>query len=351
MPDIDLALAAAGLFIGVVVGLTGMGGGALMTPVLVLFFGVQPLTAVSSDLVVSLIMKPVGGAVHLRRGTVNRPLVGWLVLGSVPSAFLGVLVLKALGDGERVQDVVKFSLGVALVLAAATIVAKAYMQMRAFARVRQVRLAGGTTPVPPRMVVRPLPTILIGVLGGFVVGMTSVGSGSLIIVLLLLLYPTIKSSEVVGTDLVQAVPLVGAAALGHLFFGDVQMDLTISLLVGGLPGVYLGARVSSRAPQALIRRALVLVLVASGLKLVGVDNTVLGVMLVAGSVLGPLLWTLARRRHGLPPKWRLGLRSPDGRRRLFVEALAVSPPDVTAATAAEPEPLMDDVEAARRSGG
>ena len=330
MPDIDLALALAGLFIGAVVGLTGMGGGALMTPVLVLFFGIPPLAAVSSDLVVSLIMKPVGGAVHLRRGTVNKPLVGWLVLGSVPSAFVGVLLLKALGEGERVQAVIKLALGVALLIASATIVVKAYLQMRSYARARRIALAGGAGPRSAPMVVRPVPTVLIGVLGGLVVGMTSVGSGSLIIVLLLLLYPTIKSSDVVGTDLVQAVPLVGAAALGHLLFGEVRLDLTASLLVGALPGVYLGARVSSRAPQGLIRRALVLVLVASALKLLGLGDVQLGVVLVLGLALAPVLWAVLRRREGLPRKWRLALRRPDGRRRLFWEALAVGEPDAEA---------------------
>ena len=210
MPEIDFALSDAGLLIGLVVGLTGVGGGALMTPVLVLFFGVPPLAAVSSDLVVSLLMKPVGAAVHLRRGTVNRPLVAWLVLGSVPSAFLGVLVLKALGDGDLVQEVVKLALGIALLVASTTIIVKSYLQMRGFARARRIRLAGGTVLPPKPLVVRPIPTLLIGVVGGFVVGMTSVGSGSLIIALLL--YPTIRSSEVIGTDLVQAVPLVGTAA-------------------------------------------------------------------------------------------------------------------------------------------
>lgn len=326
MLDLDPLLALAGLIVGFTVGLTGMGGGAIMTPVLVLVFGVQPLAAVSSDLVVSLIMKPVGSAVHMRRGTVNKPLVKWLIVGSVPSAFAGVLVLKALGDGERVQSVVKVALGVALLLASTTIVVKAYLQMRAWARARAIRLAGGTVPRLAPLVVKPLPTVLIGVLGGFVVGMTSVGSGSLIIVLLLLLYPTIKASEVVGTDLVQAVPLVGAAALGHLLFGDVELGLTTSLVIGALPGVYLGARCSSRAPQGIIRRALVFVLVASGLKLVGLSTEVTGGLLLALVVLGPLLWADARRRNGVPRNWRLALRDPSGRRRLFWEALAVTPP-------------------------
>ena len=326
MLDVDPVLALAGLVVGFTVGLTGMGGGAIMTPVLVLFFGVPPLAAVSSDLVVSLIMKPVGSAVHMRRGTVNRPLVTWLVVGSVPSAFAGVLVLKALGDGVGVQEVVKTALGVALLVASVTITVKSYLQMRAYARTRRLQATGQSIAEPPPLTVKRLPTVLIGVLGGFVVGMTSVGSGSQIIVLLLLLYPTIKASEVVGTDLVQAVPLVGAAALGHLLFGDVQLALTTSLLVGALPGVYVGARCSSRAPQAVIRWALVFVLLASGLKLIGLSDVAAGVTLLLVATLGPALWAGARRAQGLPRRWRLALRDPSGRRRLFWEALAVSPP-------------------------
>ena len=137
VPTIDPLIAVAGLIVGFTVGLTGMGGGALMTPVLVLVFGVQPLTAVSSDLVVSLVMKPVGSAVHLRRGTVNKPLVKWLVVGSVPAAFAGVLVLKAIGNGKSVEDLVRFALGIALMLASATIVIKSSAPSRLRARARR----------------------------------------------------------------------------------------------------------------------------------------------------------------------------------------------------------------------
>lgn len=324
MPEIDPLITLAGVIVGFTVGLTGMGGGALMTPILVLLFGVAPLAAVSSDLVVSLIMKPVGSAVHLHRGTVNKPLVGWLCAGSIPAAFAGVLVLKWLGTGEAVQRAVTFSLGVALLLASGTIIVKSFLQMRAFARAAQQEAELGSIPPPPPLVVRPLPTLLIGILGGFVVGMTSVGSGSLIIVLLLLLYPTIKSSEVVGTDLVQAVPLVGAAALGHLLFGDVRMDLTASLLVGALPAVYVGARVSSRAPQGIVRVALVFVLLASSLKLLGMSNAATGLSLLAFAIVAPMAWSLARRHSGLPRRWRKEqLRAPRGKRRLFAESLAV----------------------------
>src|SRR5215211_133321 len=127
---IDLDVAAAGLLVGFTVGLTGMGGGALMTPLLVLLFKVQPLTAISSDLVAAVIMKPVGGGVHLRRGTVNFALVRWLTVGSVPAAFAGVLVLRHLGDGAVVQARIKQALGVALLLAASSIAAKALLQIR-----------------------------------------------------------------------------------------------------------------------------------------------------------------------------------------------------------------------------
>ncbi len=292
--DIDPFLALAGLIVGFVVGLTGMGGGALMTPVLVIFFGVQPLAAVSSDLVASLVMKPIGGAVHARRGTVNLKLVGWLALGSVPAAFCGVLLLKALGGNSAdLQHTVKTALGAALLVAAAGIVLKALMNVRA-------RANGGTadgTPAPLR--IRPAATVLVGVVGGLVVGMTSVGSGSLIIVALLFLYPTLSAGQIVGTDLVQAVPLVASAALGHLLFGDFRLDLTTSLLIGAIPGVYVGARCSARASQSLIRRALVVVLIASALKLLGAGNEVLLAALVATLVLGPAVWAWIRHTQGL----------------------------------------------------
>ncbi len=243
------AVAIAGLFVGFVVGMTGMGGGALMTPMMILLFGIQPLAAVSSDLVASMIMKPVGGAVHLRRGTVNRGLVKWLVIGSVPSAFLGVLVLKWIGTGEETEGVVRTGLGVALLFAALSMVAKALLDLRKAQLRRLAAEAGEVVDVPVETIkVRPIPTLFVGIIGGLVVGMTSVGSGSLMIVALLLLYPSIRAGQLVGTDLVQAVPLVASASLGHLLFGDFQLDLTASLLIGALPGVYVGARVSSVAP-------------------------------------------------------------------------------------------------------
>lgn len=267
VPHIDLGLAVAGLLVGFTVGLTGMGGGALMTPVLVLLFKVPPLAAVSSDLVAAVVMKPVGGAVHARRGTVHRGLVRWLVTGSVPGAFLGVFILESLGDGDALQEHLKVVLGVALLLAVGAMTAKSLLRRNTAADVD--------------VAVKPLPTLLIGLAGGLVVGMTSVGSGSLMMVLLLLLYPTLTTSSLVGTDLVQAIPLVAAAALGHLLFGDVRLGLTTSLLIGSVPGVWVGARVSSRASDRAIRPVLVAVLSASALKLLGVPT---GVVLASGVV-------------------------------------------------------------------
>ena len=298
---IDVSVAVAGLLVGFTVGLTGMGGGALMTPLLVLVFKVQPLAAVSSDLVAAVIMKPVGGGVHLRRGTVNFALVRWLVVGSVPAAFAGVLVLRGLGDGVVVQARLKQALGAALLLAAGSIAAKGLLQALA---ARRPTRPGGGRPVGARPFrVRPLPTVLIGVVGGLVVGMTSVGSGSLMIVLLLVLYPMLRSSELVGTDLVQAIPLVAAAAVGHLLFGDVQFGLTVSLLVGSLPGVYLGARLSSRASDGVIRPALAVVLVASGLKLLGVGNLQLALLVAALVVVAVPLWGALDASLQPEPAW------------------------------------------------
>ncbi|CUU58326.1 hypothetical protein Ga0074812_11898 [Parafrankia irregularis] len=289
--EIDPLVTLAGVLVGFVVGLTGMGGGALMTPILVLLFGVQPLAAVSSDLVASAVMKPVGATVHLRRGTVHRGLVTWLVLGSVPAGFCGVLILRAMGDGEAVQDRMKIFMGAVLIIAALAMLAKAELDRR--------RGPAPTDDAAAEVTVRRLPTLAVGVVGGLVVGMTSVGSGSLIIVLLLALYPSIRASQLVGTDLAQAVPLVAAASLGHLLFGDFQLGLTGSLLIGSLPGVYLGARISAgSATSALIRPAIVVVVSLSGLKLVGVPTGVLGVVLAL--MLVAAAGVVARSRRAQP---------------------------------------------------
>jgi uncharacterized membrane protein YfcA len=285
-----------------------MGGGALMTPVLVLFFSVPPLAAVSSDLVASAVMKPVGSFVHLRRGTVHLGLVKWLCIGSVPGAFSGVLIARALGHGQRVQDIIRLSLGVALLLAAVGLIVRAYIRLLEHARRRDGR-APPLPEGPPTIHLRPGPTIALGVLGGLVVGFTSVGSGSLIIIALMVLYPTLTANELVGTDLVQAVPLVASAAIGQLLFGDFHLDLTTSILVGCIPGVWIGAHLSARAPGGLVRRALAFVLLASALKLLNISNGDTALILGLVLVFAPLLWMLVRRRHGFPALASWGRRS------------------------------------------
>jgi uncharacterized membrane protein YfcA len=229
----------------------------------------------------------------------------------VPSAFLGVFLLRLIGSDELVQDAIRIALAVALVLAATGIVVKVYGRRRWNAD------ADGDAP-PPRP--RPLPTALLGAVGGLVVGLTSVGSGSLIIIVLLVLYPTLRANSLVGTDLVQAIPLVGAAALGHAILGDLRMDIAGTVLLGSIPGVLLGARLSTRAPAALIRSALVVVLVASALKLVGLPN---GVVVTAAAALvlfgcGEAVW---RRR----PRRTATVEEPAGPKRPEADLVSAAP--------------------------
>lgn len=272
---IDGFVALAGLVVGFAIGLTGMGGGSLMTPVLVLLFGVQPLAAVSSDLVASLIMKPVGAAVHVSRRTVRWPLVGWLSLGSVPAAFLGVLGLRLLFRGSSIQAAVQLALGAVLLLAVTAVAVKWLLDRR--------------NPAPAGVDdtahVRRAATVAIGAAVGFAVGVTSTGSGTLVIVALLFLYPRLRGSRMVGTDLTQAIPMVGSAALAHLVFGDFKLGLTLSIITGSIPGVLFGSLLSSRAATGFIRAALCVVLLMSGLKLVGVPTYVLGMALLAALLL------------------------------------------------------------------
>jgi uncharacterized protein len=286
----DWTMALAGLGVGIVVGLTGMGGGALMTPVLVLVFGIPPVAAASSDLAASAVMEPFGGWVHARRGTVNWKLVRWLCAGSVPSAFLGVLLLRLLGDDATVQHTIKVALGVALLLAAAGLLLKAWVTRR----------QPGDAPAEP-ITVRPAPTLLLGAAGGLIVGLTSVGSGSLIIVALLALYPRLRANDLVGTDLVQAIPLVASAAIGHVFFGDLQLDLAAAVLIGSIPGVLIGARISSCAPGGI---ALVIVLLASALKLLDVPTLTVGITiaLATAAAITHALWRRTRKPAPAPTR-------------------------------------------------
>jgi hypothetical protein len=144
-------------------------------------------------------------------------------------------------------------------------------------------------------VLRPAPTILLGAVAGFIVGITSVGSGSIVIVVLLLIYPRLKASSLVGTDLTQAIPLVGAAALGHVLFGSFSFGITASLLLGAIPGAFIGAQISSRAPGGIIRRALAVLLLASGLRLLGLETNLVLLAAIVALVGGSLLWIAIRR--------------------------------------------------------
>jgi uncharacterized protein len=285
MPAIDWIVSLAGFAVGSVVGLTGMGGGALMTPILVLLFGIPPEVAVGSDLTASLFMKPLGAFVHARRGTVHRSLVTHLCIGSVPASFAGAALINHLGRSADLNATIRTILGVTLLVAATAMLAKWTLSSRRSG-------PPGASEVP--IAVKPLPTIALGVVGGFIVGMTSVGSGSLLIVMLMLLYPRLSGSRLVGTDLAQAIPLVGAASLGHVVFGHVHLDLTASLLLGSIPGVYFGARFSSRAPDHAIRPMLVTVLLASALKLLGASNQLMGIV-VAAVAAGWSMHALLRR--------------------------------------------------------
>jgi uncharacterized protein len=253
--------------VGLLVGLTGAGGGALMTPMLILLFNVKPAAAISSDLVAAVVMRPVGSLVHLHKGTVNLRLVGWMCAGSVPMAFLGAYLLHVLGGSSTSQQNVETALGAALLAGTAAMVLRYWLDQRS----GQQR-TGSVAEVR----IRPLLTVGIGMVGGLIVGMTSVGSGSLMIVLLLFAYPMLAAGRLVGTDLTQAVPLTAAAALGALAFGHVQFGLTAAVIIGSVPAVLIGSLLSSRAPDKYIRPAITFVIFASGLKYAGMGTTALG---------------------------------------------------------------------------
>ena len=297
----DWGLALAALGIGIVVGLTGMGGGALMTPVLVLFFGVPPLTAVSSDLIASAAMKPVGSAVHMRHGTVHWKLVMWLVVASVPTAFCGALIIAVVGPLAGVTAFVKTTLGVVLLIAAVGLVIRAYISMADHARQMQGLPPRRPVAADGKIPVRIVPTLIVGALGGLMVGLTSVGSGSLIIICLMALYPMLSANRLVGTDLVQAVPLVIAAAAGHLLFGEVDWSIVWPLVIGSIPGAFIGAQFSSRVPGGIVRRALALVLLVAGFKMLGASNEATLIALVVALVAGTIGWMYLRTRQGLRP--------------------------------------------------
>jgi uncharacterized membrane protein YfcA len=284
--DVSPYVVLGSAVVGLLVGLTGAGGGALMTPMLILLFNVKPSAAISSDLVAAVVMRPVGAAVHMRRGTVNYRLVGWMCAGSVPMAFLGAYLLHLVGGGDAEQRNVETALGAALLAGTAAMLLRSWLDHRSGQA--RTQLIGSVT-------VRPALTVTIGAAGGLIVGMTSVGSGSLMIVLLLFTYPALAAGQLVGTDLTQAVPLTAAAALGALAFGHVQFGLTTAVVIGSVPAVLIGSFLSSRAPDRYIRPVITFVIFASGLKYAGLGTTQLGWTLCA-VLLGCGAWWLARHK-------------------------------------------------------
>lgn len=275
----------AGFIVGILIGLTGTGGGALMTPILVLLFGVAPSAAVSSDIVASAIMKPFGGAIHFRRRTVHSGLVLWLSLGSVPAAFAGVFIDHALGTGQAMQQRLEYAMGAALLLASVGILVRLLIDStRGRQEPADEAAADQTFPVKRAL------TLGIGIFGGLLVGITSVGSGSLMIVLLMLAYPRLSMRRLVGTDIVQSMPLVASAAVAHALFGNLHFGLTAAIAIGGIPGVIIGSVVSVRATNLLLRPVLAVVLLATALKLLGMGNTTLAITMAVVLAVGLPLW-------------------------------------------------------------
>ncbi len=276
--DIDFALSLGGFIAGIIVGLTGMGGAALVTPMLVLLFGINPATAVSSDVVAAAFMKPVGAMVHIRAKTVHWGLVAWLSAGSIPGVILGTMVFARVLTTDEASATIRTWIGWVLVLAVIAMIAKVWVGRRAKGLRGEAQLLGPTMPV------RPVPTVFLGLGVGILVGMTSVGSGSLIVTTLLLLYPLLRPSVLVGTDLTQAVPMLIAGAIAHAGFGEISIAVVVSLLIGQIPGVWIGARMSSRYDGQALRWLLMVVLFATALKLLGVSSLIAGMIAIVGVI-------------------------------------------------------------------
>jgi uncharacterized membrane protein YfcA len=253
----DPAIIVFGLGIGVLVGMTGMGGGSLMTPLLILIFGIQPTTAIGTDIFYSAVTKTVGGWRHFRMKTVNMELVRWLALGSVPAAVLGVAIVselqKHIGE-ERLDSLVYAVLGGTLLMVGVITLTRALI-------LRNLVDERDRFDVERR---HKIAAVAIGATTGFVIGVTSAGSGTVIAILLIAVY-RLSPKKVVGTDVFHAAVLLWAAGIAHWVGGNVDFSLAANILIGSIPGVVIGAALSDRAPQGFIRTALGLVLIGSGL--------------------------------------------------------------------------------------
>jgi uncharacterized membrane protein YfcA len=250
---IDLPTTLSGFGVGVMVGLTGIGGGALMTPLLVLVLGVAPQTAVGTDLLFASITKVFGVLIHRRHGTVDWVVVKRLAAGSLPLALLTVLLLATLGTGQIRSGVILHGLGVALAL---TAVGLAFRR-----RLHEIgKMLRSDTPASFKKW-QPTLTVVAGAVIGCLVALTSVGAGALGTVALIYLYPyRLTAAKLVGTDLAHAIPLALVAGAGHLMLGNVDFKLLGMLLLGSIPGIVLGSLLSARAPEPVIRNAIALVL-------------------------------------------------------------------------------------------
>ena len=292
MPDAlwsydSLGLLVVSAVIGVVIGLTGMGGGALMTPALILV-GMPPTAAVANDLVVNAVNKVIGAGVHWRHGKPNLKIAFWLILGSVPTAYLGAWLVHAVG-ADDVQGLLKTAIGVTLIVASTAYFLRAFFEMAG-------KIRNGNDPDPP---VKPVLTLLVGVIGGLMVGITSVGSGTVIMMCIMLLYPTLAALRLVGTDLVQAVPLVIAAAIGHVMVTGVDWNLLLPLLIGGAIGTFFGSKFAGRVPGGLIRRGITIVLAVTASAMLGASPLLIGIIALVLVAVGPLVWALLVRRFSV----------------------------------------------------
>ena len=253
----DPAIIVFGLGIGVLVGMTGMGGGSLMTPLLILIFGIQPTTAIGTDIFYSAVTKTVGGWRHFRMKTVNMELVKWLSFGSVPAAVLGVAIVSVLQDhiGEdRLDSLVYAVLGGTLLMVGIITLARALI-------LRDLVVERDRFDVERR---HKVAAVVIGATTGFVIGVTSAGSGTVIAILLIAVY-RLAPKKVVGTDVFHAAILLWAAGIAHWIGGNVDFVLAANILIGSIPGVVIGAALSDKAPTGFIRTALGVVLVGSGI--------------------------------------------------------------------------------------
>jgi uncharacterized membrane protein YfcA len=252
---IDPAQALSGFAVGVIVGLTGVGGGSLMTPLLVLLFGIHPATAVGTDLLHAAITKAGGTYVHAKHGRVEWRITFLLAAGSLPAAVLTIFCLHQFTHGIGGSKIITTTLGVALLLTAAALALRTYL----------FRLSKAQSPKAAR---HPAYTVLTGAVLGVLVSVSSVGAGALGVTALFFLYPQLKASRIVGSDLAHAVPLTLVAGLGHWMFGSVDTALLLSLLVGSLPGIYLGSHFAGRVPDTMLRVFLAAILLLVGSRLI-----------------------------------------------------------------------------------